>query len=190
MDGDVNEDGASDSGAQDADGGQTVPDAEPCTAELKINEVQTEGPAGDRDEFVELFNGGSCTLPIGDYSLFYEPPEGAELLVWSAAAGQTMQPGQFFVVGGAAFDGTSDFPMNSSVDLDVLGACLGLKKGGTVLDSVGWGTATGDFVEGSAVPAPPSGSSTGRFPDGVDTDDNESDFKPLKPSPRKTNNAF
>lgn len=189
-DGDVNGGGASDSGAQDAEGDQAAPDAGPCTAELKINEVQTAGPNGDRDEFVELFNDGPCALPIDDYSLFYEPGEGAELLVWSAATGQTMQPGQFFVVGGAEFEGASDFPMSSAVALDALGGALGLKKGGAVLDSVGWGEAAGDFLEGSAAPAPPSGSSTGRFPDGTDTDDNEEDFKPLKPSPRKTNNAF
>ncbi|MDZ4064263.1 MAG: hypothetical protein U1E22_06285, partial [Coriobacteriia bacterium] len=98
-DGDVNAnpDGASESDALETQGDQTSPDAEPCTAELKINELQTAGPNGERDEFVELFNDGTCTLLLDAHTLSYRSREGEELLVWSAATGQTMQPGQFFV---------------------------------------------------------------------------------------------
>ncbi len=50
----------------------------------------------------------------------------------------------------------------------------------TLVDSVGWGTATNALVEGTAAAAPPTtaapGTSAGRKPDGDDTNDNAADF--------------
>ena len=40
--------------------------------------------------------------------------------------------------------------------------------GGAVVDAVGWGDATNAFVEGTAAPAPPAGSSLERLPGGLD----------------------
>jgi len=70
---------------------------------------------------------------------------------------------------------------------------LGLRDAsGTLVDSVGYGTATNAFVEGSAAPAPPAaaapGKSAGRKPDGHDTDDNAADFSVLtSPTPGASN---
>ena len=193
---DVSQDDAADGPSSPSeggtDGGESGPvDAAPCEAKLTINEVQTSGAGGPDDEFIELHNPGSCAVSLDGYALFYRSSDGVDdHMVWSAAAGQSMQPSQFFVLGGKDFTGGADFPMGGSVALGAGGGGLGLKKGDTVVDSLGWGDATNDYVEGAAATAPASGNSIGRFPDGSDTDDNASDFADLSPSPRKTNNAW
>lgn len=167
------------------------PDAAPCDAVLTINEVQPAGPAGPDDEFVEIHNPGDCALSVEGYTLFYRSDDGTEdHLVWSAASGQTMQPGQFFVVGGKDFTGGADFPMGPNVALGASGGGLGLEKDDVLVDSMGWGDATNAYVEGSAAPAPSADRSVGRFPDGTDTGNNGADFVELSPSPRKSNNAW
>lgn len=183
-----------DGGMPDGEGGaptDAAQDGLACDGEVTINELQPAGPAGPDDEFIELHNVNDCAVPLDGYSLFYRSDDGSQdHLVWSAVAGQVMQPGQFFLLGGKDFTGGSDFPMSSSVALGASGGGLGLERDGSVIDSVGWGDATNAYVEGSAAPAPDDDSSIGRFPDGKDTDDNAADFVELKPSPRKTNNAW
>jgi hypothetical protein len=190
--------GAKDGSAEDGAGASTPTDADqdtlaadahdapPCSARVVLNEVQTAGPDGEEDEFVELFNPGTCPVLLDGHKLFFQS-DGDKDLVWSAAAGQSLQPGHFFVLGGQQFSGSFDFAMGS-VALGPDGG-LGLEKDGAPVDAVGWGAAAA-FVEGSAASAPATGSSIGRFPDGTDTDDNQKDFRSLKPSPRKTNAAF
>jgi lamin tail-like protein len=185
-------DGSSSPPEGGAEGGESGPaDAGPCVAKLTINEVQTAGAGGPDDEFIELHNPGTCAVALDGYALFYRSSDGVDdHMVWSAAAGQSMQPGQFFVLGGKDFAAGADFPMGGSVALGAAGGGLGLKQEDTLVDSVGWGNASNDYVEGTAALAPESGKSIGRFPDGSDTDDNASDFGDLSPSPRKTNNAW
>jgi len=183
------EDGAGASSPTDADQDTVAADAHdapPCTARVVLNEVQTAGPDGEDDEFVELFNPGSCPVLLDGHKLFFQS-DGDKKLVWSAAAGQSLQPGHFFVLGGKQFSGSFDFTMGT-VTLSADGG-LGLEKDDAPVDAVGWGTTTA-FVESSPASAPATGSSIGRFPDGADTDDNLKDFTSLKPSPRKTNAAF
>ena len=68
-------------------------------------------------------------------------------------------------------------------------SCCGV-VGGTAIDAVGWGDATNAFVEGTAAPAPPAGSSLERLPggaagNGIDTNDNAPDwFVQAAPSPQ------
>lgn len=186
---------SSDGNTDDAPAGDAneagLAEAGVCDAELTINEVQPAGPGGPDDEFIELHNPGSCAVVLDGYAVFYRSDDGvADHLVWSAATGQTMQPGQFFVLGGKGFLGGADFPMSGNVALSASGGGLGLKMDEAVVDSVGWGDATNSFVEGSAPPAPAADKSLGRFPDSADTNDNSVDFVELSPSPRKTNNAW
>jgi hypothetical protein len=48
----------------------------------------------------------------------------------------------------------------------------------TKIDGVGYGTITGgSYREGTAAPSPPANGSIGRKVDGVDTDNNQADFK-------------
>ncbi|MFW5739955.1 MAG: lamin tail domain-containing protein, partial [Myxococcota bacterium] len=148
--------------AHDASGDAPT-EAAPCHAALVINEVQPAGPNGPDDEFIELHNPGTCPLPLDGYSLFYRSDDGTtDHLVWAAAAGQSMQASQFFVVGGKDFSGNADFPMGSNVALGASGGGLGLTLDDEVVDSVGWGDATNDYVEAVAAPVPAADRSIGR----------------------------
>ena len=65
-------------------------------------------------------------------------------------------------------------------------------RGGAILDSVGYGDTTNAFVEAHPATAPPAtaapGSSSGRIPDGHDTNDNAADFSvSATPSPGAAN---
>jgi len=64
---------------------------------------------------------------------------------------------------------------------------VGLLVNDAVVDSVGWGNASNDYVEGTPAPAPEAGKSIGRLPDGHDTDDNSNDFIEATATPRKPN---
>ena len=61
--------------------------------------------------------------------------------------------------------------------------------GGNPIDAVAWGDATNAFVEGTAAPAPPAGSSLERLPggsagNGTDTNVNAADFVVGPPTPQ------
>jgi hypothetical protein len=63
-----------------------------------------------------------------------------------------------------------------------------LDGSGNTVDSVGYGTAANAYVEGSAAPAPPSGQSIARQPNGHDGNNNASDFSvAATPSPGAAN---
>ena len=57
-----------------------------------------------------------------------------------------------------------------------------------IVDSVGYGTATNIYVEGTVIAAPASASSIRRRPNGTDTNDNSVDFTvTTTPTPGVTN---
>jgi hypothetical protein len=58
---------------------------------------------------------------------------------------------------------------------------------GTLVDSVGWGSANNTFVEGAAAAAPPNGQTIARHPNGTDTDHNDVDFVVGAPTARGPN---
>jgi hypothetical protein len=69
------------------------------------------------------------------------------------------------------------------------GGGVGIKDGtGALIDSVGYGTATNAFVEGTVAAAPAAGESIRRSPDGHDTNVNAADFAiDSTPTPKATN---
>ena len=177
----------SDAAPPDAPVGEAgPPDAPVCDATVTINELQTEGAEAE-DEFVELYNGGSCAVQMADYVLYYRSATGTtDSTLWTATSSQTLGPGVFFVLGGAKFTAVAaDFTMAPGASLGAAGGTLALKKGPTTIDLVGWGTAA--YADGLAAPAPAASKSIGRHPDGADTDNNAADFTEGTPSPRKPN---
>jgi hypothetical protein len=163
-------------------------DAGPC--KLVINEVQTgDGTSGNAD-FVELYNGCAAAASIGGHKLVYRSASGTtDVVLFTFAAGATVPAKGFRVIAGVAFGGSSDGALASG--LAGGGASVALKdESDAVIDSIGYGTGTGVFVEGSAAAAPGDSSpakSLSRQPDGADTDDNANDFKVGTPSPGAAN---
>jgi hypothetical protein len=149
---------------------------------VRVNEVQTGTTGSAADEFVELSNTGSTAVDIGGWKVAYRSASGtADTTLVTIPAGTSLPAGAFFVLGGSAYAGATPADLSFSAGLAATGGGVGIRdSSGTLVDSVGWGTAANAFVEGSAAAAPSAtpapGSSIARFPDGHDTDTNAADF--------------
>lgn len=143
---------------------------------LKVNEVSTAGAGGPNDEFVELYNACAVSVDVTGARLVYRSATGVNDVVLSTPAPGSIVPANTFLVfGGTAFTGPSSGLLGGALAAAGGGIAI-VDQGGFKYDSVGYGTATNIYVEGTAAPAAPSGSSIGRHPDGADTDDNAVDF--------------
>lgn len=169
--------------AFDADGRATftctpAPDA----PVVRINEVSTGTSTSGADEFVELVNAGAAVADIGGLRVVYRSGSGTSDTALAAVPGGTkLAAGGFYLLGGAAYAGTHPADQSFTAGLAAAGGGVAVRASdGSILDSVGWGTATNAFVEAHAAPAPPTttppGSGVGRLPDGRDTNDNAADF--------------
>jgi hypothetical protein len=150
-----------------------------CMA-LRVNELQTAGAAGASDEFVEIYNAGSCTVPLTGWTVRYATATGTTSSVrWTGDGGQ-LAPGGIAVIGGASLPCTNviaTFAGPSGV-LAATGGGVGLfDPSGTRVDSVGYGAGSSNpLVEGTAAAAPATSQSIGRGPTGADTNNNATDF--------------
>jgi lamin tail-like protein len=149
---------------------------------VRINEfsVGIEGALGD--EFVELVNTGTAAADLSGWKLVYRSAAGtSDVSLGTLADGTTLGAGAFFLFGGGDYSGSHAADKSFSAGLASAGGAVALKDAaGTVVDSVGWGEATNDYVEGAPVAAPPiapaPGTSGARQPDGHDTNVNSADF--------------
>ncbi len=149
---------------------------------VRINEVETGTTSSAADEFVEMVNAGTAAVDISGWRVVYRSAAGtADTTVATIPAGTTLAAGAFYLLGGSGYAGAAAADQSFSTGLAGTGGATGIRDGsGTLVDSVGWGTATNALVEGSAAAAPPStaapGSSIDRIPDGRDTNQNAADF--------------
>jgi hypothetical protein len=165
--------------ASDARADVLVAGDAPCAPALRINEVQTAGGGGAADEFVEIYNGSPCAAALANWELRHASATGAPVRRWLGAAGDVIPAHGYAVVAGAGFSGPRVGTFGSATGvLATTAGGLGLfDPRGTQVDSVGYGlSATNALVEAAPAPAPPSGWSIIRAPDGHDTNDNSADF--------------
>jgi hypothetical protein len=160
---------------------------------LVVNEVSTGTTGSASDEFVELLNGGTVSVDLSGFKLVYRSAAGSsDVTLATVPDGVSLAAGGYYLFGGAGYAGSAAPDESFSSGLAATGGGVGLRDaGGTLVDSVGWGTATNAFVEGSPVAAPPSsdppGTSAARSPDGHDSDDNASDFTLVAATPGGAN---
>lgn len=153
------------------------------SAGVRINEFSTGTAASATDEFVELVNAGTSVADLGAYRLAYRSGAGtSDVALATIPAGTMLAPGAFYLFGGSGYAGGKPANQSFAAALAASAGGIGLRDAsGSLIDSVGYGTATNVFVETHPAPAPPAtavpGSSDIRLPDGTDTDDNSSDFK-------------
>ena len=154
---------------------------------LVVSQFQTGGGVSD-DEFVELHNNGAAAVDLNGYRLVYRSATGSTdvgpFAVWTTST--LIQPGQFYLIASTNYDGgvTPDLtynPATCACSMGGAGGGLAVRNGaqntGTVIDSVGWGTATNIFVETTVTAAPAVNNSQSRSQNGCrDTDNNSSDF--------------
>ena len=183
---------------------QFVVYAEPNSATVVINEIQTNGVGTGTtgQEFIELKNIASTAVDIGGWKLQYIASTGnlatAKYFV-TFASPMVINPGGYILITPELFL----TEINPRTTYAITSAFAGLAaSGGTVqlvdainvvVDEVGWGTKTGTIVETEPAMAPSDGGSIQRkVIDGlvVDTDNNKNDFESLlAPTPQADNPA-
>ena len=179
-------DGTAASGGSNTGGGGGTP----AGCHLMVNEVQVGSSNSASDEFVEILNSCPTSADLTGWTLVYRSKAGTSdvtLFSWDAGS---IPGGGYVMIVGSAWSGTPQGDGTfASGGLAADGGAVGLRnKSNALADSVGYGTATNAFVEGSAAEAPPNGSSIGRTPNGTDTDDNAADFTVFAaPTPKAPN---
>lgn len=160
--------------------------AHASTIAIEVNEVQTAGATAST-EFVELFNVGTCAADVGGYTLVFRTASGTtDTVLATIPNGVKIAPFDYYLFGTTVFAPPHDQTMTAG--LAAAGGGVGLRDGASLLvDSVGYGTATNAFVEGTAEPAPASSQSIARVPNGTDTGNNSADFQlQVAPTPNKS----
>lgn len=167
-------------------GAKPGPDSGACTGKVVINELQTHG-AGATVEFIELFNPGVCAVPLGDWRIAYKSSAGTgNGVLLKLAVGESIAAKGYLLFGTALF--TPATPVTFTAGMADDGQISLQDETLKTIDSVGYGSATGPFIETNPAPGPPVGGSIGRSPNGADTDDNSADFKTFAiPSPGVAN---
>jgi hypothetical protein len=161
---------------------------------VRINEFMTGTSTAASNEFVEIVNAGTAAVDLSGYKLVYRSAAGtSDISLDTIPSGTTLAAGAFLLFGGSGYAGPPAADQSFGTALASTGGGLALRDAsGTIVDSVGYGTATNAFVRGTAAPAPPNsaapGSSDVRLPDGHETGDNSADFSvSTTPTPRAAN---
>ena len=166
---------------------------------LVISQFQTgRATPNFNDEFVEIHNTSSSPVDLNGYRVVYRSATGTQdvaipFATWTTS---TIVPaGGYYLIASTSYDGsvapnlTYD-PTACSCSMSGTSGGLAIRNGanntGAILDSVGWGTVTNGFAEGSATTAHPvdaNDNSKARLQNGCqDTDNNANDFATLIPS--------
>lgn len=159
---------------------------------IVISQVQAGGGIAT-DEFIELHNVSSNPVDLNGHRLVYRSAGGStdiNLAAWTTST--VVPPGAYFLVASSDYDGgvaanTTYTPSTCSCSISGTGGGLAIRNGalntGTIIDMVGWGTATNAFIETAVTTAPPINDSRTRLQTGCqDTDNNSADFTAQSPA--------
>ena len=164
---------------------------------IVISQFQTGGDGAGtfNDEFIEIFNRGYDPIDLNGYRLVYRSATGSsDVLVPFATWATTtiVPPGGYYLIASTSYDGSVTpnllyNPTTCQCSMGGSGGGLALRLGanntGVIIDSVGWGTASNLFVEGTVTAAPAANNSQSRQQNGCqDTDNNAVNFAGTVPS--------
>ncbi len=195
---DTGVDAATDSGVRLDAGADAARDAsmgDACVARIVINEVQSRGndamgTLGASNEFVELFNAGSCAVDLNGWSLGYisSAGTGSASVKWTQSTSLMLPAGGYAVVSTGSVTIAATAVRLTATSATTLGLAdtggVGLLNGMTLVDSVTWEQSAGGIAAGhpyTEMAATSSGVSTApviiaRVPNGSDTNNNRTDF--------------
>jgi hypothetical protein len=151
-------------------------------AATSVNELMTGVTGAATDEFVEIVNTGTAASDLSGWKLVYRSAAGtSDVVLATVPDGTSLAAGGFYLFGGAGYVSGPAADQSYSTSIAATGGGVGIRDAdGNLVDSVGWGSATNAFVEGTVAAAPGTteapGTSIGRAPDGDDTNDNATDF--------------
>lgn len=152
----------------------------PPSPDLLVAEVVTGGDKAS-DEYIELYNAGDLPVQLDGLEVVYVTATGGTVTRKRTWTDRRLQPGQHLLLANVdgVFAGVAE--QTYSGGLSATGGTIAVRiVGAEVIDSLSWGNASSDFVEGSPGPAPAAGSSLERRPggsagNGRDTNDNAAD---------------
>ncbi len=167
---------------------------------LVISQFQVLG-GNQQDEFIELHNIGPAAVDLNGYRVVYRSATGVNDVAMVNWTTSTIVPsgGFYLISSGPSYDGTVPAQISydtSTVSMAAAGGGVAIRNGalntGTIIDSVGYGTATNIFVEGAAIAAPAANNSQARKSNAcTDTDSNVNDFSATIPAaPRNTSSSL
>jgi hypothetical protein len=162
----------------------------PASCHPVINEVKVAGPTSASDEMVEIYSPCAQTFSLTGWTLVYRSDNGTTDVDVSDLKGHSLtqaSPYLLLVGSGYAGGGTTDGTFTSGFGAN--GGGLALKNGTTIVDSMGYGTATNAFVRGApaTVPSASSNMTMSRIPNGCDHGQNDVDFVMRAATPRAPN---
>lgn len=172
-------------------------DVPPLGCHPVFNEVVTGVTSAATNEWIELYNPCTTAINITGWRIGYRgattagPLTAADSQTLFTFPARTIAPMGYVLVASAGYTGTVDGRLSTGV-ADA-GGGIGLRNtAGTVVDSLGWGTATNAFVRVRPAAVAPlaaaPGNSIQRLPDGADTGNNMADFHiSMRPTPRGAN---
>jgi|1185.fasta_scaffold10029_2 hypothetical protein len=149
---------------------------------VRVNEFMTGSTGAASNEFVELVNAGTTAADVGGFKVAYRSSAGtSDTTLATIPSGTSIPAGGFYLLAGSGYLGSHAADQSFSASIASTGGGVAVRDStGSILDSVGFGDTTNAFVEGHPATAPPTsaapGSSSGRTPDGHDTNDNAADF--------------
>jgi hypothetical protein len=152
-----------------------------------INELQTAGPTGAADEFIELYNPCPDSYALDGHRLVYRSAAGNVDVTLATFSGRTLGSHEYLVVAGTGYGGAAT--LRYSGGLASAGGGVALRaSGGGLIDAVAYGSATNAFVRGTAAATAASGHSIARHPDGLAAcQDAATDFSAGMPTPGASN---
>jgi|GEM_PF-578265 len=156
---------------------------DPTPPPLRINEIDYDQPGSDTAEFVEIINAGNSPADLDGVSLVLVNGNGAAIYQTIALPAIALGSGDYFVVcANAATVANCDLEIINSIQNGAPDA-VALTRAGLVLDTVSYeGDVAAPYTEGSGAGLEDSSGSgddnkgISRFPNGMDTDQNNQDF--------------
>ncbi len=165
-----------------------TPVVQAASTTIVISQFQVAG-ATATDEFIELHNVGSTSVDLTGYRVVYRSATGtSDTTLYNWTASTVIPAGGYYLLGNTGYVGaTTANVVYSSGSMAAAGGGLAIRNGaantGTIIDSVGFGTATNAYVETTATAAPAANTSQARALNGcTDTDNNLNNFAVLNPS--------
>lgn len=165
-----------------------------------INEINYDDSGSDDFEFVEIYNGSGAAVDLSNWTLngIDGTTSGNGLVTF--APGTILPPGGFRVVGDPGVPNVSDPLTGLSLENGADGVFLldgnGVYQDGVCWETADWTNALPTWLEGDGLWGAiqgverPTGTlvhAFGRGVDGLDTDDNGCDFRPMPATPGELN---
>jgi len=155
----------------------------PCLASVVINEIDYDQPGTDTAEFIELFNSGTSAISLSNYSIELINGTNSTSYRTIDLSGFSIDANSYFVMcGDASLVANCNYSFTSINSWFQNGApdAVALYENANLLDSLSYEGLLSGFTEGDVLTVSDSSTETmsiSRFPNGFDSNNNNTDFQ-------------